>query len=197
MKVILDAGHGGLVDGVYQTAGKRSPAWKDGKVLYEGEFNRAVVKGIVDELTKCGVQCVVVSHECLDNSLVDRVNRANKVGKDSIYISVHANAGGGKGWEVYTSIGQTKSDKLAEIFCEEYTKAFPDRKLRSDLEDGDRDREASFYVLNKTAMPAVLTENFFMDTEEECRAILMSPEGRKKVIDVHVKAIKRAINELK
>ena len=36
---ILDNGHGGMIDGVYQTPGKRSPVWPDGTQLFEGEFN--------------------------------------------------------------------------------------------------------------------------------------------------------------
>jgi hypothetical protein len=40
---IFDNGHGGIIDGVYQTAGKRSPLWPDGEILYEGEFNRSIV----------------------------------------------------------------------------------------------------------------------------------------------------------
>ena len=36
---IFDPGHGGLVDGKYQTAGKRSPKFADGKVLFEGVNN--------------------------------------------------------------------------------------------------------------------------------------------------------------
>ena len=40
---ILDNGHGGMIDGVYQTPGKRSPVWPDGTQLFEGEFNRAIV----------------------------------------------------------------------------------------------------------------------------------------------------------
>ena len=44
---LLDPGHGGIIDGVYQTAGKRSPKFPDGSVLYEGEFNRDVVGRII------------------------------------------------------------------------------------------------------------------------------------------------------
>ena len=40
---ILDNGHGGIINGVYQTAGKRSPIWADGTQLFEGEFNRAIM----------------------------------------------------------------------------------------------------------------------------------------------------------
>jgi N-acetylmuramoyl-L-alanine amidase len=61
--------------------------------------------------------------------------------------------------------------------------------------DGDPDREANFYILRKTACPAVLTENFFMDTERDCHFI-MSEAGRQAVADMHVSAIKKII-ELK
>jgi hypothetical protein len=44
---ILDNGHGGMIDGVYQTPGKRSPVWPDGTQLFEGEFNRAIVKRLL------------------------------------------------------------------------------------------------------------------------------------------------------
>lgn len=41
--IIIDEGHGGLIQGIYQTEGKRSPNFKElGGVLYEGIFNRAV-----------------------------------------------------------------------------------------------------------------------------------------------------------
>ncbi|MCG9704983.1 hypothetical protein [Photobacterium damselae] len=40
---ILDAGHGGIINGQYQTAGKRSPIWSDGSQLFEGEFKRVSV----------------------------------------------------------------------------------------------------------------------------------------------------------
>ena len=40
MIVLLDNGHGGIINGEYQTPGKRSPVWADGSQLFEGEFNR-------------------------------------------------------------------------------------------------------------------------------------------------------------
>ena len=49
--VILDAGHGGIIAGEYQTAGKRSPVWSDGTILYEGEFNRAIKARVIERLS--------------------------------------------------------------------------------------------------------------------------------------------------
>ena len=55
---LLDPGHGGIIDGVYQTAGKRSPIFPDGSVLYEGEFNRSVVKHLLKFCQKGNVEAI-------------------------------------------------------------------------------------------------------------------------------------------
>jgi len=36
--------------GKYVTPGKRKD-WGNGKIIYEGEFNRAIVNGIIEKLT--------------------------------------------------------------------------------------------------------------------------------------------------
>ena len=197
MVVILDNGHGGLVNGLYQTPGKRSPKWNDGTQLFEGEFNRAVVNRIIEDLTRLGIKYVNIAPEYRDVSLRTRVNRANELSiRESFYVSVHSNAGGGRGSEIFTSPGSTKSDKIATIFGLEYQNVFPDRVLRTDFSDGDLDREQRFFVLTKTRMPSILTENFFMDNEEECKNILMTRAGRDKIAQYHVNAIVRVKNEL-
>nr|WP_299340120.1 N-acetylmuramoyl-L-alanine amidase [Allomuricauda sp.] len=197
MVVILDNGHGGLINGVYQTPGKRSPIWNDGSQLFEGEFNRAIVNLVIDELTRLGINYVNIAPEYRDVSLGTRVNRANNLDiKDSFYVSVHSNAGGGHGSEFFTSPGSTKSDQIATIFGEEYQKVFPNRALRADFSDGDLDKEQRFFVLTQTRMPSILTENFFMDNEEECKNLLMTRVGRDQIAQYHVSAILRVKNEL-
>ncbi len=62
-------------------------------------------------------------------------------------------------------------------------------KYRSDTIDGDVDKEADYYVLKNTHMPAVLTENFFMDTLNPDCEIMMSTEGRIKIALAHYNAI--------
>ena len=190
MIVLLDNGHGGLINGGYQTPGKRSPLWSDGSQLFEGEFNRAIVNGIIEQLTRLKIPYVNLAPEYRDVRLETRVKRANAYPRNnSFYLSVHANAGGGNGSEIFTSPGDTKSDRIATIFGNEYSKVFPDRKLRTDFTDGDLDKERRFYVLTRTRMPAILTENFFMDNEEECKTILMTRNGRDKIVQYHMNAI--------
>ena len=197
MIVLLDNGHGGLINGEYQTPGKRKD-WDNDGIIYEGEFNRAIVNGIIEQLTFLKIPYVNIAPEYRDVTLKTRVKRANAYpARKSVYISVHSNAGGGIGSEIYTSIKPTKSDAIATIFGEEYQNEFPDIKLRTDFDsDNDLDKEANFYVLRNTKMPAILTENFFMDNLDEFSSILNVREGRKRIIDYHVKAILRARTEI-
>lgn len=190
---LFDNGHGGIIDGVYQTGGKRSPVWDDGSILYEGEFNRSIVNRLIELLTKDRINYVNITPEMEDISLNQRVQRANGYHQqsDCIFLSIHANAGGGSGYEVFTSRGQTASDSIADIFFANYKEEFPDINMRKDMSDMDFDKEANFYVLTKTRMPAILTENFFMDNEDECRQYLMSKAGRDRIANAHYAAIKQ------
>ncbi|MBO6607568.1 N-acetylmuramoyl-L-alanine amidase [Psychroserpens sp.] len=196
MIVLLDNGHGGVINTEYQTPGKRFD-WGNEGIIYEGEFNRAIVGGIIEALTKLKIPYVNLAPEYRDVRLETRVKRANKYPKSKcFYLSVHSNAGGGHGSEIFTSPGDTKSDKIATIFGQEYKSVFPDRKLREDWSDGDLDKERRFYVLTKTKMPAILTESFFMDNFEEFKTILNTREGRQQIVDYHVNAILRTKNEI-
>lgn len=191
--ILLDNGHGGIINGEYQTNGKRSPQWEDGTQLFEGEFTRAIVNGIIEELTALNIPYVNLVPELTDVSLKQRVKRANKY-KDAVLISIHSNAGGGKGFEAFTYHGDSKSDEYATILYDKFIEEFPTLKVRTDYVDGDIDKEAGFYMLKYTSMPAVLTENFFMDNEHECKEYLMSKDGRRRIIKFHVEAIKEIIN---
>lgn len=164
--VILDAGHGGLIDGVYQTAGKRSPDWENG-VLYEGVSNRAFMFQICEILKKNNVPFEIVHGGNDDIPLDKRVKIINKIGFDNPYaylISIHSNAGGGTGFEFFTSIGETRSDKIATRIDQFFKQSFGNSiAFRNDYSDGDPDKESNFYILSKTVCPAVLLELLFMD----------------------------------
>ncbi len=180
--ILLDNGHG------IDTPGKRSPVWSDGTRLFEYEFNRDIVRRIKEQLP----ECIILVPEVTDISLQERCRRANEY-DNAILLSIHANAGGGTGWECYTSKGNTRADYYATILCNEVEKAFPNERMRFDMGDGDPDKEESFYILKHTKCPAILSENFFMDTEKDCR-LIMSEKGRKMIADFHVNAIKQWIN---
>lgn len=194
MLFLLDAGHGGIINGTYQTPGKRSPTWEDGSVLYEGEFNRAIVARIKEQLNFLKLRYVDITCTDEDLSLRARVQVANYYHyqeADCVYVSIHSNAGGGHGFEVFTSPGQTRSDIYAAIFAAAFMEEFPGERVRADFTDGDVDKEAGFYILRRTKMPSVLTENFFMDNEFECKTYLMTKEGRDRIATYHVVAMQR------
>ena len=82
--------------------------------------------------------------------------------------------------------------KPTTIFYEEAARAFPEKRMRKDMTDGDPDKEENFYILKHTSCPTVLTENFFMDTKDDCK-LIFSGSGRQRVADMHVAAIVRCI----
>lgn len=188
---LLDNGHGGIKDGVYTTAPSKMFKFPDGTTIYEGDFNRKVVNKIAKKLSEKGINYTVIVPELDDISLEKRVKRVDAqyaIDKSCIFVSIHGNAGGGTGFEVFTSVGQTRSDKIAEVFFKKMQEVFPEKVGRKDLSDGDSDKEAQFYLLRKTDCPSILTENFFMDRYEDAK-LMLSDEGQERIADAHVKAI--------
>ncbi|EJX06979.1 N-acetylmuramoyl-L-alanine amidase [gut metagenome] len=194
MKILIDNGHG------RDTAGKRSP---DG-ILQEWKYTREIAQRIVTALHLRGYHAEMLTPELSDTPLAERVRRVQLWCKEYgstqvLLVSIHLNAAGNgsqwmnaTGWEAYTSPGDTDADLLAACLYEEARKVFaahtPSLKLRTDPTDGDPDKEANFYLLRKTSCPAVLTENFFMDSPQDY-AYLLSDGGKDDLIRVHVNGI--------
>ena len=199
--IILDAGHGGIIDGKYVTCpnwNENEVSWNkmwvhDGVPFFEGVFNRLVVDEIATLLEEENIPYTkLVGDE--DVSLRKRVNMVNNIykkDKSAILISVHGNAFNGiaKGFEVFTSKGVTRSDAYAEVLANVMELAFPTQAMRWCLTDGDKDKEANFYILKYTNCPAMLTENGFFDNPEEAK-FMMSDEGINRIAQAHVDAIK-------
>lgn len=193
MIFILDAGHGN------DTPGKRSPIWSDGSQLFEYEYNREIVKYIAEGLECLQIPFKILVPEIHDISLPERVERIHKTpGRNKILISVHGNAAGvpeASGFEVFTSKGTTRSDKIATVFIEELEREFTQHKHRKDYSDGDPDKESQFYILRKTRCPAILTENGFFTNPQEC-ASMFSTAFRKRVAQSHINAIFRVYHKI-
>ena len=186
---LFDNGHGGMIDGVYQTAGKRSPLWPDGEILYEGEFNRGIVNRLMKLCADAGIDAINLVDTQEDVPLSERTSNANSIAKTSdkpcIYVSVHANGfseESANGWSVYTSEGITKSDEIAKILLDKATAEFPDEYMRGT-------KESNFYVLRNTSMPAILSENFFMTNSDNCHKYLLSEDGRDRITKIHFEMI--------
>lgn len=191
--VVLDNGHGGVINGIYQTAGKRSPNYSRG-VLYEGVFNRWVVNRVKEELDRLKIPYYHISPEDRDVSLETRVIRANNIyykNKDTYILSVHANAGGGVGVEGFTTRGYTGSDPIGEIILSNLENDLVGQRMRFDRSDGDKDKEVNYYILRKPIMSAFLLECGFMDNESDYNNL-----WDRVYIDTLVKSLVRSIKQI-
>lgn len=188
---LIDAGHGGVdMFGNYVTAPKKMFDHGDFKV-YEGVTNRAIAEKLAIKLSGACIDFEIIHDEVEDISLGSRVAKADSLHaqhRNCVYLSIHSNAGGGRGIEVFTSKGQTKSDKIAQIFFDVFEKTGK-WKMRKDQRDGDDDKEANFYVLRKTDCPALLVELLFFDNREEA-LYLMSEEGQEELSQKLFESIK-------
>ena len=197
MKILIDNGHGS------NTAGKRSP---DG-LFREYAYTREIAAEVSYRLRRLGYDCELLVPELFDVSLIERVHRVNVKcqtygASNVLLVSIHCNAAGngkewlnGRGWEAWTSPGQTEGDKLAECLYQSALNVFaPGTPIRSDWGDGDFDKENHFTILSKTLCPAVLTENFFMDNKADV-AYMLSDEGKEAIVRCHVEGIKKYIDE--
>ena len=195
-KILIDNGHGS------NTPGKRSP---DG-LFREYAYTREIAAEIAYKLRREGYDAELLVPELYDIKLLERVHRVNVKcqtygASNVLLVSIHCNAAGNgnewmkaRGWEAWTSKGQTEGDKLAECLYEAALEAFePGTPIRGDWGDGDWDKENQFTILSKSLCPAVLTENFFMDNQDDVE-FLFSAEGKNAIIRCHVEGIKAYIN---
>ena len=194
MKVLIDNGHGS------NTPGKCSP---DGR-LKEYAYAREIAVRLEAELRKKGIDAEHIVKEEIDVPLSERCRRANEYkASDTFLVSIHCNAAGNgsewmqaRGWEAWTSVGQTKADKLATCLYESAERYLPGMKMRKDMTDGDPDKESGFYILKHTKCPAVLTENLFQDNREDVD-FLLSDEGKRTIVDLHVQGIMNYLSNSK
>lgn len=206
--VYLDAGHGGLdPTGAYTTAPSKmfyhnNGVFHNGGYFYEGVFNRVITNRVAAKLKNLGIPNLIVSHDYLDVSLSYRVDTANwyhRNYKKGIYISNHANASGNhqaRGFEVYTTPGQTQSDTFADLLYKQVEGLLGDKiRLRSDRLDGDYDKEARFYVIRRTYMPAILIEHLFFDNYEDAK-LLMDEEVIELFSEAQVRTILEFLKEI-
>lgn len=175
-RYIIDPGHGGYDSGAV------------GVRIKEKDVVLDVARRMRELLRKDGRVDVFMTRDTdVFVSLAARASEANRVGAK--LVSIHANAGGGTGFEAFTSPGQTASDPLATDLLESYAKAFSGRLPgRYDMSDGDPDKEARFTVLTSTRGPAVLFELAFVDRGVD-HDLLESPSVRQEMADALVAGI--------
>jgi len=182
---ILDVAHGKDVPG------KQSP---DGR-LKEWLWSRMFLQALHDLLTENNIDSVIPVTQDTEPGLTNRCNLYNSIPGNKIMISAHNNAAGmgtewmtARGFEIWTSPGQTRSDQIADIFGKHIKNDNPLLPFRSDFSDGDLDKEAKFTVLTGTHFPAILIENLFQDNRDDV-ALLMDKSFNGCLLQTYLKSI--------
>lgn len=187
---VIFPGHSDLIGGVYPTAPDKMYKHKN-FTIYEGEYNRRVVKLLESLLHGSDVRYINIVDTPLDLPLSLRVRWANDLHLEygnCVGLEIHGNAGKGTGFEVWTSPGITPADPISAILFEKLEKQFPDEVMRSDWTDGYPDKESKFYTLVNTIFPHVLSENGFMDRLKDARK-MMTHAFQWKVAKAHYECI--------
>lgn len=150
VKIFVDAGHGGNDPGAQANGlSEKDVTLKIAKKVQEylGEYSNATVK--MSRTTDKAV------------SLTARTNAANAWGAD-YFLSIHINAGGGTGYEdyIYHTLSDTsQTAKLRNTIHQEVIKL-------NGLNNRGKKKE-NLHVLRESSMPAMLSENGFIDTKAD------------------------------
>jgi N-acetylmuramoyl-L-alanine amidase len=175
VRIFIDPGHGGNDPGAV------------GNGLKEKDLTLKIAKKIKSKLTNYeNVQVKLSRENDTYLTLSERAKMANDWGAD-IFISIHINAGGGIGFESYIYNGSVSSSTIAyqNIIHEEIVKA-------TGWNDRGKKRE-NYAVLRETKMPAILTENGFIDNTTDANK-LKNDSFLDKIAQGHVNGIVKLFN---
>ncbi|MCP1161279.1 N-acetylmuramoyl-L-alanine amidase [Bacillus infantis] len=175
VKIYIDPGHGGQDSGAV------------GNGLQEKTIALHIGTRIKDILLAEYDNIFILMSRTGDSypSLSERTNQANAWGAD-FYLSIHINAGGGSGYEdyIYPGSGAPTSTYQSNIHSEIMKLVdWPDRGKKT----------ANFHVLRETRMPALLTENGFIDNLSDA-AKLKSASVIESLARGHVNGIVKSFN---
>ncbi|UGB33577.1 N-acetylmuramoyl-L-alanine amidase [Metabacillus sp. B2-18] len=175
VKLFIDPGHGGSDPGaVGNGLQEKNLTLQIAITLRDILLNE--YEGVTILMSRTGDQTV---------SLSERTNAANNWGAD-YYLSIHINAGGGTGFEsyIYPGVG-APTTTYRDIIHDEIIKAvdFVDRGKKT----------ANFHVLRESRMPAMLTENGFIDNPNDAKK-LKSTSFLATIATGHANGLARAFN---
>ena len=175
VKVFIDAGHGGTDPGAV------------GNGLQEKNLTLQISTRIRDILLDEYNNVSVLMSRTGDTfpSLAARTNQANSWGAD-FFLSVHINAGGGTGYEdfIYPGSGAPTTTYQSNIHSEIL-------KLVNFTDRGKK--QQNFHVLRESNMPALLTENGFIDNTNDA-AKLKTASFIESLARGHVNGIVKCFN---
>ena len=143
-------------------------------VIKEGEHTRLVGKEVRRLLKEKGIavfNCTVDYAETTNESLSLVVQQANREDLDW-FISIHFNAGGGKGVEVYTYEGRQYQDAI-DVCNNIAALGFNNRGVKAGT---------GLYVIRKTIAKSMLIEVCFVDTEDANKYLKVGHKAIAKAI---------------
>ncbi|NPC92691.1 N-acetylmuramoyl-L-alanine amidase [Bacillus sp. WMMC1349] len=153
VKIFIDPGHGGIDPGAVGNGLQEKNLALDIALALESLLLKEY-ENVLVQLSRRNDETV---------SLMQRTETANNW-KADFFLSIHVNAGGGSGFEsyIFPDVG-SPTTTYQDIIHEEILKAveFPDRGQKT----------ADFYVLRETIMPALLTENGFVDNDNDANKL--------------------------
>jgi len=195
---LIDGGHGGIdpKSGRYVTAGKRSPKFDDGTVLFEGVNNRDNVERLLEEMERYNLDAIDIVNDWRDISLKERSRRANELSRtrNCVLLSLHSNgAGNGRDWYIakgidifiYNGKVSTNTTRFAALLARELTLSLCSPTNGLTRWRGVKKR--NFAILRETNCPAVLIECGFHTDKDEAKLIL-TDEFKDKLISSIVDA---------
>ncbi|WP_160725518.1 N-acetylmuramoyl-L-alanine amidase [Bacillus sp. USDA818B3_A] len=177
MKLYLDPGHGGNDPGA------------QGNGLNEKNVTLDIALKLRSILLNQyeGVEVKMSRTTDITKSLSARTSEANNWGAD-FYLSIHINSGGGQGYEDYIYSGLSDSSTTAHYQDLIHAEVM---KLNSLQDRGQK--KANFHVLRESNMPALLTENGFIDNAHDA-ALMKLSSWRQNVAQGHANGLARAFN---
>ena len=148
--VVLDPGHGGYDPGAVAHG------------LEEKSLNLALALEVAARLD--GIKVLLTRDRDVFVSLADRVALSRRAGAD-LFLSLHANAGGGRGFESFVYRGLVSGHRARAMQQNVHREVMGALKRWNIIDRGLK--EAAFYVLRHNPRPAVLIESLFIDNERE------------------------------
>lgn len=185
--LVLDAGHGGSDTGAVGPDG-----------VTEASVTLAVARDLRDILTNSGARVVMTRDADVDvygpyatdrQELQARVNVGAYAPEAEIFVSIHCNAfsnPGAHGMETYYYPKTDCDERLAELLNEELAAA--GGRFNRGV------KQANFYVMKHSAMPASLVELAFITNPEE-EALLASDAYQRELALALAKGIGRYFSE--
>ncbi len=149
-KVFLDAGHGGRDSGA-------------AKYITEKKVNLVMALACRDYLEEHGVKVKMSRTSDKDTTAAGIIKACNSFDPE-LAVSIHNNAGGGDGFEVYHTISGGKGKMLAKNIETEVKKIGQNSRGLKTKKGSNGDY---YFFIRETNCPAVICEGVFVDNKKD------------------------------